>query len=162
MWYTTCFDPSWVRCTNFNCRAEFIKASVRCRRKCPACKGIVILPKDREQLKPCHSPYCECEVGKCSHSGFYDDRANAWKIQQNIGKKTPMVNEDRFKVAEFDVSDKVMRDLNFPLQQIEISVTQDGKTLWLNCGATCILRITNIPKLLIKDYRDTDSVPSND
>jgi hypothetical protein len=25
-------------------------------------------------LKPCRSPYCECEVGKCTHPGFYDAR----------------------------------------------------------------------------------------
>ena len=24
--------------------------------------------------QPCHSPYCECERGKCSHPGFYDAR----------------------------------------------------------------------------------------
>jgi hypothetical protein len=27
-----------------------------------------------EELKPCKSPYCECDVGKCSHPGFYDAR----------------------------------------------------------------------------------------
>jgi hypothetical protein len=25
-------------------------------------------------LKPCHSPYCECDSGKCTHPGFYDAR----------------------------------------------------------------------------------------
>ena len=25
-------------------------------------------------LKPCRSPYCECDVGKCSHPGCYDAR----------------------------------------------------------------------------------------
>ena len=24
--------------------------------------------------QPCRSPYCECELGKCSHPGFYDAR----------------------------------------------------------------------------------------
>jgi hypothetical protein len=24
--------------------------------------------------KPCRSPYCECEIGACSHPGFYDAR----------------------------------------------------------------------------------------
>lgn len=24
--------------------------------------------------RPCNSPYCECEPGKCSHPGCYDDR----------------------------------------------------------------------------------------
>jgi len=27
-------------------------------------------------LKPCRSPYCECEVGKCTHPGFYECRGN--------------------------------------------------------------------------------------
>jgi hypothetical protein len=26
------------------------------------------------KTKPCHSPYCECEAGKCTHPGFYDAR----------------------------------------------------------------------------------------
>lgn len=25
-------------------------------------------------LRPCHSPYCECEVGKCTHPGYFDAR----------------------------------------------------------------------------------------
>jgi hypothetical protein len=25
-------------------------------------------------LQPCKSPYCECDVGKCTHPGFYDAR----------------------------------------------------------------------------------------
>lgn len=25
-------------------------------------------------LKPCRSPYCECDQGKCTHPGFYDAR----------------------------------------------------------------------------------------
>lgn len=25
-------------------------------------------------LKPCRSPYCECQVNQCSHPGFYDAR----------------------------------------------------------------------------------------
>lgn len=24
--------------------------------------------------KPCHSPYCECEAGRCTYPGFYDAR----------------------------------------------------------------------------------------
>ena len=27
-------------------------------------------------MKPCRSPYCECEVGKCTHPGFYDARGD--------------------------------------------------------------------------------------
>lgn len=27
-----------------------------------------------EELKPCKSPYCECDIGKCTHPGFYDAR----------------------------------------------------------------------------------------
>lgn len=26
------------------------------------------------KAKPCRSPYCECDVGKCTHPGFYDAR----------------------------------------------------------------------------------------
>ena len=37
-WFYIQFDPSWVRCTNCNCRAEFIRAYVKRKRKCPACK----------------------------------------------------------------------------------------------------------------------------
>lgn len=25
-------------------------------------------------LRPCHSPYCECDLGKCTHPGCYDAR----------------------------------------------------------------------------------------
>ncbi len=28
----------------------------------------------KEAPKPCRSPYCECELGKCCHTGFYDAR----------------------------------------------------------------------------------------
>lgn len=24
--------------------------------------------------KPCRSPYCECDIGKCTHPGFHDAR----------------------------------------------------------------------------------------
>ena len=27
-------------------------------------------------LKPCRSPYCECDVGGCTHPGFYDARGS--------------------------------------------------------------------------------------
>jgi hypothetical protein len=28
-------------------------------------------------LVPCRSPYCECDVGKCTHPGCYDARSEA-------------------------------------------------------------------------------------
>lgn len=28
----------------------------------------------KEATKPCRSPYCECDAGKCTHPGFYDAR----------------------------------------------------------------------------------------
>jgi hypothetical protein len=32
-------------------------------------------PEDEPvSLKPCRSPYCECDSGKCTHPGFYDAR----------------------------------------------------------------------------------------
>lgn len=37
------------------------------------CDGIKV------NLQPCASPYCECEEGKCTHPGFYDNRAAAAK-----------------------------------------------------------------------------------
>jgi len=33
-------------------------------------------PQDTK-LRPCKSPYCECEHGKCTHPGFYDARGSA-------------------------------------------------------------------------------------
>ena len=30
-----------------------------------------------EYLQPCKSPYCECDVNKCSHPGFYDARGES-------------------------------------------------------------------------------------
>ena len=30
-----------------------------------------------EYRKPCKSPYCECDVNKCSHPGFYDARGES-------------------------------------------------------------------------------------
>lgn len=30
----------------------------------------------RLELRPCRSPYCECDVGKCTHPGCYDSRGN--------------------------------------------------------------------------------------
>jgi len=30
-----------------------------------------------EDLQPCKSPYCECDVNKCSHPGFYDARGES-------------------------------------------------------------------------------------
>lgn len=35
----------------------------------PACDCLKV-----KQLKPCRSPYCECEQGKCTHPGFFDAR----------------------------------------------------------------------------------------
>lgn len=34
-------------------------------------------------LKPCCSPYCECEPGHCSHPGFYDDRGRGLAVGAN-------------------------------------------------------------------------------
>ena len=28
-----------------------------------------------EQLKPCRSPSCECDIGKCTQPGFFDCRS---------------------------------------------------------------------------------------
>ena len=37
-WYNVQFDPSWVRCANYLCRAEFVLRDIVSRRKCPKCK----------------------------------------------------------------------------------------------------------------------------
>lgn len=37
-WFYTQLDSSWVRCINYKCRAEFIAADVKRKRKCPSCK----------------------------------------------------------------------------------------------------------------------------
>ena len=38
-----------------------------------------------EQLKPCRSPYCECDVGKCTHPGFFDCRGIKAGADMNAG-----------------------------------------------------------------------------
>jgi hypothetical protein len=40
-----------------------------------ALKARLEQPEDEPvSLKPCRSPYCECDSGKCTHPGFYDAR----------------------------------------------------------------------------------------
>lgn len=40
------------------------------------CAPVKPMPSNIElvELKPCNSPYCECERGKCTHPGCYDAR----------------------------------------------------------------------------------------
>lgn len=33
---------------------------------------------EKAQLRPCRSPYCECDFGKCTHPGCYDARHEPW------------------------------------------------------------------------------------
>ena len=33
-------------------------------------------------LKPCHSPYCECTEGKCTHPGCYDARHEPFELPE--------------------------------------------------------------------------------
>lgn len=46
-------------------------------------------------LAPCHSPYCECDAGKCTHPGFFDARHLAsiyqwqWFSEWLDGEKLP-------------------------------------------------------------------------
>lgn len=35
------------------------------------------LRKKTPKLRPCRSPYCECEQGKCTHPGCYDARSES-------------------------------------------------------------------------------------
>lgn len=39
----------------------------------------------KTNLHPCRSPYCECDVGKCTHPGFYDARHIPAPVEQAIG-----------------------------------------------------------------------------
>jgi len=37
-------------------------------------KRFLDAPAQKSESKPCRSPYCECDKGKCTHPGFYDAR----------------------------------------------------------------------------------------
>lgn len=37
-WYYVNFDPTWVTCVNFECRAKYPKWTILRNRKCPRCK----------------------------------------------------------------------------------------------------------------------------
>lgn len=41
---------------------------------------------ERSPLKPCRSPYCECDRGKCTHPGFYDARHEQAEQAQPVGE----------------------------------------------------------------------------
>lgn len=43
----------------------------------------------KQALKPCRSPYCECDHGKCSHPGCYDARGEAWPPKPSIKHLLP-------------------------------------------------------------------------
>lgn len=54
-------------------------------------------PEDRsdcEQLKPCKSPYCECEPNQCTHPGFYDARTQQ---SEPMNKLNPLYITSDFK-----------------------------------------------------------------
>jgi hypothetical protein len=40
-------------------------------------------------LKPCRSPYCECDIGKCTRPGFYDARGTS--VQQEPDMRHPKI-----------------------------------------------------------------------
>jgi len=45
-----------------------------------------------------------------------------------------------------------MQDVgNIPIQ---IQISADGKTIWINTLEGCIFRASNIPNLLVEDLRD--------
>jgi len=41
-----------------------------------------VAPSQEPALKPCRSPYCECDQGACTHPGFYDARGEAAPSQE--------------------------------------------------------------------------------
>ena len=45
-----------------------------------------------------------------------------------------------------------MTDINGP-EIIEILISEDGKTVWVNTGYECVLRACRIRKLLLNDNR---------
>jgi hypothetical protein len=49
-WYYVQFDPNWVVCRNWKCRAQFIRANIAAKRKCPKCKlnNYGCLPRKKE------------------------------------------------------------------------------------------------------------------
>lgn len=49
-------------------------------------------------LKPCRSPYCECDHGKCTHPGFYDARSEVVKITDPAQRRAKVMQAiDLFK-----------------------------------------------------------------
>ena len=50
------------------------------------------------------------------------------------------------------MSDINMQDIGG--QNIQIQISADGKTVWINAIEGCVFRASNIPNLLIEDLRD--------
>jgi hypothetical protein len=44
--------------------------------------------------KPCHSPYCECQPGRCTHPGFHDARAEPLDLKPVKRKKREVRESD--------------------------------------------------------------------
>jgi len=46
-------------------------------------------------MKPCRSPYCECEVGKCTHPGFFDARGDMtnYELMQKLTKAQELLSD---------------------------------------------------------------------
>jgi len=62
-----------------------------------------------EELKPCRSPYCECEKGKCTHPGFFDARGSkpivhyqSAGVEIEVGKRAFVCPVDHYN--KLDVS----------------------------------------------------------
>jgi len=50
-----------------------------------------------------------------------------------------------------------MQDINEPYI-IEIQISEDGQTIWINTGYECVLRASKIRKLLVNDNRKKSSL----
>ena len=68
----------------------------------------------RPKLKPCRSPYCECDHGKCSHPGFYDARGEPWPPAQRKPLTDELLrkmhHEDQFGLfCDYDEFEQIAR-----------------------------------------------------
>jgi hypothetical protein len=49
--------------------------------------------------------------------------------------------------------DGIMLDITKPGPPVEVNVRADGKVVWVNIGATCVLRVCGIQGLTVIDNR---------
>lgn len=52
-----------------------------------------------------------------------------------------------------EIKTVTMIDISSP-KTVEIRVSHDGKTLWVNVDEICVLRITRVPIMVVEDERN--------